>query len=198
MTDRQRHILGIGAAAIGTALVFIGSLFAHFTGLPETNNLGVEIYSFIPRGWLWVLLGQIIAVTGSQIALLGIAIAFLWNRELTWARASIGAFLFTAEMIVLFGIIPNQWLTLAQTQWQWTPQKLFLTLPSWLTLNNEVSLSYAALKDIVSGTYAAVLLGAIAITMVKWQDYQKKAAEKAKETKVSIYGRPMRVPGDES
>ncbi|MBT8212846.1 MAG: hypothetical protein KJN71_06845 [Acidimicrobiia bacterium] len=198
MTDRQRQLLGIGAAAIGVALIFIGALFAHFTGLPETNNLGVEIYSFMPRGWGWQLLGQVVAVTGSQIALAGVAIGFLWKRDLTWARATIGAFLFTAEMLILFGIVPNQWLTLAQTTWQWTPQKIFITLPSWLTLNNEVSISYSALKDIVSGTYAAVLLGAIAITMVRWQDYQKEAAAKAKETQVSIYGRPLRAPGEQS
>lgn len=197
MSDRQRQIIGIGATAVGVVIVLAGSFFAHFTELPEFDDVGIELYPFIPRGWGWVLLGQTTAVIGSQIALLGVAVGFLWKREVTWARASIGAFLLTAEMIILYGIVPNQWLTLTQATLEWTPQKIAFTLPTWLTLNNEVSVSYAAIKDIVSGTYAVVLLGAIAFGLIKWQDRQKKLAEQADVTPVSLYGRPLRKVGAE-
>jgi hypothetical protein len=166
-------------------------LFAHFTGLPLEDGIGQEIYPDIPRGWGWELLGQVVSLTGVLILMAGIALAFLYKRELTWARAAIGAFLFVSLMMVLFGIIPNQWLTLTQSVWEWTPQKIAFTLPRWLVLNNDVSISYAAIKDIVSGTYTVVALAAVAIVMYQWQERAKRAAA-PKPQAVSSFGRPMK------
>jgi hypothetical protein len=63
-------------------------------------------------------------------------------------------------------------------------------IPKPLLLNNEVSISFAALKDIVSGTYAVVALGAVAVGMYQWQERAKKVAAAPKQ-EVSTYGRPM-------
>jgi hypothetical protein len=189
--ERRRTQLGIVGLIAGVAAVIGGSLWAHFTGLPEINSFGVEIYPAIPRGWQWQLAGQIVALGGAQIGIAAIAFGFLYDRPLTWARASIGAFLFTAEMMIVFGIIPNQWLTLTQATLEWTPQKIALTLPAWLTLNNEVSISYAALKDVVSGSYMIGALGAVAVVMYQWQERSRRAVAAPPPQPVSSYGRPM-------
>ena len=188
---RRYRQIGIGAIAIGAVAGVAGALFAHFTGLPTTDALGQDLYPAIPRGWIFELTGQLVSVGGGLVLMAGITLAFLYKRPMTWARASIGAALFTTLMLVLFGIVPNQWLTLTQSVWEWTPQKIFVTIPPWLVLNNEVEISYAALKDVVSGTYVVVALGAVAVTMYQWQERQKRAETAPPPKPVSTYGRPL-------
>ncbi|MDH3426258.1 MAG: hypothetical protein OEM22_06255, partial [Acidimicrobiia bacterium] len=69
-------------------------------------------------------------------------------------------------------------------------QKVAFTLPSWLVLNNGISISYGAIKDIVSGTYAAGVLGAVLVGMYKYQEWDKTRGE-AKPLPLSDYGRPV-------
>ena len=192
----RNFVLGVGAMAVGLALAIIGALWAHFTGLSEFDDVGREIYSHIPRGWFWVLPGQLVSMAGVFVLMAGIALAFLYEKPMTWARSAIGAGLFTALTIILFGVIPNEWLTYTQAVWEWTDQKLWVTLPADLIGGNDVSLSAAAAKDIIAGTYVLVVTGAIAFGMIRWQkrDELRAAKEKAKAAAedVSVYGRPLR------
>ncbi len=126
------------------------------------------------------------------LVLAGAALAFVYDRPLTWARAGFGAALFTGLMVVIFGVIPNQMLTLAQSELEWTSQRIFITIPPALVLNNDVSISYQTLKDMIVGGYAATNLIVIAVVMVVWQNYHKKKAEPP-PTRISEYGRPIRV-----
>ncbi len=191
MDDRTKRRLGITAVVVGSAIFMAGVFVAHFTGLGETDDLGREIYPAIPRGWQWVLLGQLTALAGSQIVLAGIVVGWLWEKPMTWARATIGAIVFTTEMIVLFGIVPNEWLGLTQGTFEWTSQRVALTIPPWLVLNNEVEISYGAIKDAVSGGYSATMLGAVIVGMYKYQEWQKKGGAAARPQPVSTYGRPI-------
>ena len=78
---------------------------------------------------------------GSQILLGAIVFGWILGKALTWARATVAAAIFTLEMLILFGVVPNQWLALTQGTFEWTAQKIAFTLPSWLMLGNEVSIS---------------------------------------------------------
>lgn len=190
--ELQRYLrIGIILMILGFLTAIAGALVAHFTGLPALDDLNREMYPSIPRGWLFVLIGQLISLTGGFLIMAGMALAFLYRRPMTWARASIGGLLFTTLMMVVFGIIPNEWLTLTQSVWEWTPQKIALTIPPALVLNNEIQISYAALKDIVSGTYSIVALVAVGLVMYRWQEHQKKVASGPPPQKVSEYGRPL-------
>ncbi len=184
---------GLIAIGLGAVTAVVGALVAHFTGLPEVDAIGQELYPSIPRGWVFVLIGQVICLTGGLLMLAGITLAFVYGREMTWARASIGAFVFTTLMMILFGIIPNQWLTLTQSTLEWTPQKMFVTIPPGLVRGSEITVSYAALKDIVSGTYAVVVLVVVAVTMYQWQERQRRRATEPPPQPVSKYGRPLKV-----
>lgn len=199
MTDNRElgryRMIGIAAIVAGGIVAIAGSLFAHFTGLSELNDVGAEIYPAIPRGWQWVLIGQVISLGGGLVLIAGVALAFLYRREMTWARASLGAALFTALMMIFYGIVPNEWLTLTQSVWEWTPQKIAITLPKWLMLNNEVSISYAAVKDAVSGIYHLVITGAVAVSMYQWQVRAGKRVTAPTPEPVSPYGRPLTKAG---
>jgi hypothetical protein len=64
-------------------------------------------------------------------------------------------------------------------------------------LGNQVSISFAALKDIISGGYITTMLGIAVVFAYKIQDINKpqKAAEK-RAAVMSPYGRPLVREGD--
>ncbi|MCP3997416.1 MAG: hypothetical protein GY722_20515 [bacterium] len=191
----KNFVRGISVLAFGLVLAIAGALWAHFTGLSKLDDVGRELYPSIPRGWFAVLIGQLVSLGGVFIAMAGVALAFLYEKKMTWARASIGAFLFTGLMIILFGIIPNEWLTYTQAEWEWTSQKEWIPIPSSLIGGNEISISAAAIKDIIAGTYTVIVTGAVAVAMIGWQkrDQIRASWDKRKAAKgnVSVYGRPL-------
>jgi len=189
-------VRGTVALGVGLVLALLGALWAHFTGADELDNVGRAIFPAFPRGWVWVLLGQLVSIGGLFLAIGGTALAFLYEKKMTWARAALGAFLFTGTLIILFGIILNQWLTYTQAVWQWTDQKLWVKIPSSLIGGNELNISANALKDIISGTYALVMTVAVGAAMIAYQRRDelraKRDSKKAASDNVSAYGRPLR------
>ena len=200
MTDQKRQRIGLVGVVVGFLMLALGVLVAHFTNLPLQDDVGRQLYSFISRCsflendpatcWMIPTLGQLTAFIGSQVMLAGIVFGWIHRRPLTWALATVAAFLFTIEMIVLFGIVPNEFLALAQGPLDWSNQKIFLTIPQWMVLNNDVSISYAVLKDLISAGYSTTLLVAIAVGAYQLQERAKKAGRPAPEV-LSTYGRPI-------
>ncbi len=194
----KNFVRGITALAVGLVLALAGALWAHFAGLSEFDDVGRKIYTHIPRGWGYVLIGQLVSLFGVLIAMGGIALAFLYDKPMTWARAAIGAFLFTGLMMILFGIVPNEWLTYTQAEWEWTGRKLWIQIPSSLIGGNEVNISAAAFKDIIAGTYTVVVTAAVAAAMIAYQKRDEIQAARTKRRQAeedeatSAYGRPLR------
>ncbi len=189
--EGTRTRLGIMAVIVGTAVFTAGILGAHFTGLPEQSNLGVDIYPDIPRGWVYVIGSELVALIGSQVIIAGIVLAWLYERPMTWARATVGAMIVTLESLVFFAIVPNEWLNLTQGTFEWTSQKIAFEIPSFLVLNNEVAVSYGAIKDAVSGGYASGVLGLVIVGAYQYQVRSQRARTEAKPQPVSVYGRPI-------
>lgn len=200
MTDQQRHRIGVIGVTVGSLILIAGVLIAHFTNLPTHDSVGREIYSWIPRCaffegdptrcWVYPILGEATAFLGSQIAMAAIWFGWIYKRPLTWALATVGAFLFTLEMILLFGVVPNQWLNLTQGTLEWTEQKIFFTIPRWLVLNNTVRISYAVLKDLILWGYASNVLVVMAVAAYMGQERAKRAGI-PEPPGTSVYGRPV-------
>lgn len=195
----RNFVLGNIALAAGIALAVAGGLWAHFAGLPEFDDVGRELYPHIPRGldgWLSPLIGQLVSLAGVLLLMAGITLAYLYEKPMTWARASVGAGLFTALIIVLFGVIPNQWLTYTQSVWNWTDQKLWIKIPKALIGGNEVNISAAAIKDLIAGGYYIVTVAAVGAAMIRWQKRDEIRAARNKTRAgaedASAYGRPLR------
>jgi len=186
----QLRRLGMPAVIVGAVVFTIGFMAAHFVGLSEANSLGQEIYPHIPRGWQWEVAAKLVALAGSQILVAGVVVGWIWDREMTWARASFAALIFTLELLVFFAIIPNEWLGLTQGEFQWTSQRVAFTIPKWLTLNNDISISYGVIKDAVNGGYSAGALVALLVGVYQVQERAKRGPAEKKAV-VSDYGRPV-------
>ncbi len=194
MTDRKRRLIGIGGLLAGFLIFAVGIVVAHFTNLPKEDTLGNDVLPWIPRGWQLYTLGQLTAVAGSQVMIVAAVYGWLWDKPLTWVRAGIAALLGWIELVIFFGIIPSEMLNLAQGPLGWTSRTAF-TIPSWLVLNNEVSISYATIKDaLVAGYYTnAFIVLIVGIYMA--QEWIKKRDEGQVVTKISPYGRPLTKGG---
>ena len=201
MTEQKRTRIGVIGVVIGFLLLAVGVAIAHFTGMDPVDSVGRPIYPSIPRCvffesdpktcWVLPITGGLIAVLGSQIAIGAIVYGWIYGRKLTWALATVGAFLFTLEMMILVGIVPNQWLNLAQGTLDWSERKIFLTIPKWLVLNNNVAISYGTLKDIIVAGYTTTVVAGVAVAAYLWQERDKRAARKAAVTTTSVYGRTV-------
>jgi len=187
----------------GTLLLTVAVLWIHFSSFPLTEFVdGVETpvvlssFDWVPRGWIWKGIGYLAALGASQMMLAGAAFLWVLNQKMTWARAVFAAFLAWIELILLFGIVPSEWLNLAQTDLDWSSQRVALVIPSFLVLGNEVEISYAVLKDSISMGWHLVMIPAVAIFALEVQKMHKGRPEAAeKPEKKSPYGRPL-VRGD--
>lgn len=191
MTDRKRALIGVGGLAVGLLVFAVGIAIAHFTNLPKLDAQGNEVLPAIPRGWQLYTLGQLTAVGGSQIMIVAAVFGWLWERPLTWVRATVGALLAWIQLVLYFGIIPSEMLNLAQGPLEWT-SRTAVTIPKFLVLNNEVAISYSTLKDaIVAGYYTTAFI-ALIVGIYMAQEWIKKHRDAPVVTSVSDYGRPMR------
>ncbi len=191
MTEQRRKLIGIGGIVAGLGMVAVGLVVAHFTFLPTEDALGNEVLPSIPRGWQLYTLGQLVAVGGSQLIVAGVFIGWLWEKPITWVRAAVASLLGWFQLVLYFGIIPSEMLNLAQGPLEWTSRTAF-TIPSWLVLNNEISISWLTIKDaLVAGYYTnAFIVLIVGIYMA--QVWIKKRAEATPVIEISTWGRPMR------
>ena len=213
MDVQTRNRLSWALMGIGTIALALGTVWAHYALFPETIvESGVEVVvvvdylGWIPRGWVSVTAGQLVALGGSQLMLVAAALLWVADKPMTWARAGFLAWLVFIELILIYGVVPSEWLNLAQGPLNWTSQRIFLgygedalvRLPEWVsvvTLNNPIEFSLAALKDAVSGTYHIVMLAVNFWFAYIIQDWGKSKPAVATEAQTSPYGRPL-VKGD--
>src|SRR5690606_6693797 len=139
LTDSQRLKAGSALLGLGTLLLGLAVVWVHFAGLPVNEFAGGEFVPFVvepalfnelPRGWLSKGLGYLAAFAASQMMVIGAFFLWVLNKPMTWARAAVAATLTWMEMVILFGIVPSEWLNLSQTDLDWSPQRVAVTLPS--------------------------------------------------------------------
>jgi hypothetical protein len=188
----------------GAVLMAVAVWWVHYSGFPKTvvvegveTPLIVDYFNWVPRGWLPKTAGYVVALAASQLLLAGAAIRYVLGEKMTWSRAGFAAWLAWFELVIVFGIVPSEWLNLSQTDLDWSKARVLVSIPAWLVLGNQVDFSLAALKDAISGTYHIVMLAAFGIFVLKLQQIGKARPPAAPpKVKLSPYGRPL-LKGDE-
>ena len=182
-----RYRIGLLSIIAGIGGMTIGVIIAHYAGY--SADAVTEYFNWIPRGWLPQTIGQLIAFGASQALLLGLVL-IVWNqKELTWAKATYFAFITWIEMSILLGIVPSEWLNLAQGPLEWTGQREFIQFPPILFLNNEIGLSLAALKDLIQMGISTNFLIAGLVVAYYIQDINDKI--ESTKTRISDYGKEV-------
>ena len=141
--------------------------------------------------------------TAVVIALLGSLAIYLYSKRrpvgkyLTWAEA-MAATLFAFAMFNLwYGVIPHQWITLADTEWGWRPDRILygpfdIFKPDTAGGVNPVIISYQSLRDLV-----VVLIYGVGLTLQVWHwaQWQNRAKPKEEIVPTTTYGRPLARKG---
>lgn len=185
--QRKRNLYGSAGMVVGLVVTTIGLFVAVYFG---NESLVADSQLGNVARWVPVTIGQIIAVGGSQFLILGAFLVWVTGKPMTWARAGVATFLTWYQLILYYGIIPSEWLNLTQGPLGWTSQKIFLTIPPALVLNNDIEISFAALKDMISGGYHAVVLGLGILIAYKIQGFGQGEPSAPAEVE-SPYGRPL-------
>jgi hypothetical protein len=199
LSDSRRKGIGWAMLGFGTLLLALAVWWIHFSSFPQTEVVdGVEVevvlssFNWVPRGWFWKSIGYLAAFGASQLMLGGAALLWVLNQKMTWARAMFAAFLAWIELLLLFGIVPSEWLNLAQTDLDWSSQRVALTIPPFLVLGNEVDISWAVVKDLISTGWHLVMIPAVAIFALQIQRmYAGRPAAAEKPEPKSPYGRTL-------
>jgi hypothetical protein len=194
-----RRKAGWGLLLLGFALLALGVIWIHFSSLPQTVVVdGVEVplvvdyFNWWPRGVLWKGAGYLVVFAASQMMMVGAVFLWVLNQRMTWSRAVFTGFLSWLELVIIFGMVPSEWLSYAQTDLDWSSQKIALVVPPILVLGNSVEISYAVLKDSISMGYHLVMLGVAAVFALEVQKITKGRPDSAaKPEKKSPYGRPL-------
>ncbi|MCP3912503.1 MAG: hypothetical protein GY713_16280 [Actinomycetia bacterium] len=122
------------------------------------------------------------------------------GAPVTWGEAMLGATYVFFLMFWVYGVVPHQWLTLADNEWNWRPDRLLYEFDLFGTRplgflkpeanggNFPMSISHLHLRDIV-----AVLIYLVAITgnMKLITAWQARGDRQKVEVLASGYGRPL-------
>ena len=128
----------------------------------------------------------------TTIALIGACLLWVLNQKMTWARATVAGMIAWLALVFYFGMVPSEWLNYAQTDLDWSSQRVAVTIPPALVLGNNVELSWAALKDSISMGYAiwCQVLGCLGTYDFEKGEYVGMLAERWE-----VAARDMGVPG---
>ncbi|MGB3412301.1 MAG: hypothetical protein WBA45_14025 [Microthrixaceae bacterium] len=123
------------------------------------------------------------------------------GTTLTWGEAMLGAVYVFFIIFWIYGVVPHQWLTWADSELGWRPDLIWfgkggeITLPfvgwSWSTPWFPIMVNARAVRDIIATVLYVVFLGLQMWVWGWWQNRGKRAdAAKAIEP-TSNYGRPL-------
>ncbi len=122
------------------------------------------------------------------------------GTPVTWGEAMVGGTWVFGIMLVAYGVVPHQWLTYADNELLWRPDKLLVGISSagvvWgadaknLGGTGRILINYQAIRDIVASVLYIVFLGG---QMYLWSVWQKRGRKKPGDVEEarSRFGRPV-------
>jgi hypothetical protein len=191
LSDSRRRMIGGALLTAGILGLVLGVVWIHWSSLPESAN--VDFMNWWPRGLWWKGVGYLIVMGATTMALVGATFLWVLNQRMTWARATTAALITFVALVFYFGMVPSEWLNFAQTDLDWSSQRIAVSIPPWLVLGNTVDISYAAIKDTIQMTYSLGMLAVAAVLAIQIQKIKegRPASVAAPAEKKSPYGRPL-------
>ena len=199
LSDSRRKQIGWALLLAGLAGLILGVIWIHWSSLPRTElvdgvetEVVVDYLNWFPRGTLWKGIGYMIVLGATTLFLVGSVFLLVLNQPMTWARAALAGFIAWAALVFYFGMVPSEWLNYAQTDLDWSAQRVAVSIPSALMLGNQVDISWAVIKDSIQMGYSLGLLGVVALLAIQIQKMREgRPAEADRVEKVSPYGRRL-------
>lgn len=200
LSDARRRSIGGGLLLLGFLGLVLGVIWVHWSQLPQNELVDgelvpvtVEYLNWWPRGMFWKGVGYLVVLGATTMILVGATFLWVLNQPMTWARATFAAFIAFTALVFYFGMVPSEWLNYAQTDLNWSNQRVAVAIPPFLVLGNSVEISWAVLKDSIQMGYSLGLLGFAGFLTIQIQKMKegRPASAAAAAEKKSPYGRPL-------
>lgn len=142
-------------------------------------------------------------ITSLLIGILGLVAVVAYGRTrrapgapLTWGQANVAAAYTFFVMFWWYGVIPHQWLTWADNELNWRPDRLLHGPGGILKAQVEggwvpMTLNWLHIRDLLAVGIYGVGLGLQIWIWAWWNDRKKKAEAAAAVVPTSSYGRPL-------
>jgi hypothetical protein len=98
----------------------------------------------------------------------------------TWAQSMLGALAVFALFLLIYGVVPHEWLTWADSKLGLREDKIFLS-------TRPIKISGRTIRDTVAATLYIVFLG---MNTVMWMMWQKRGTAKPKATPAAATPEP--------
>jgi hypothetical protein len=136
------------------------------------------------------------------VAMCAGALAYARRRPVgtpvTWGEAMLGAVYVYFIAFLAYGVIPHQWLTLAENEWGFRADRILygpggivkpISQGGWFPFD----ITYRAISDTVAAVMYIVFLGGQIWLWARWQNRGKRAEAQAQAAlaKTSSFGRPL-------
>lgn len=117
------------------------------------------------------------------------------GTPVSWGEAMVGSVYVFFVAFLAYGVVPHQWLTLAENELSWRADRIVhgpgeILKPQadggWLPL----TITYRTVSDSIAGAFYVVFLGGQIWLWGAWQG-RDKAAAKGTDIVKSTYGRPL-------
>lgn len=134
--------------------------------------------------------------TSLLLALMGNAAVLLYGKRrapgspLSWGEAMAAAVFAFVLFNLWYGIVPHQWITLADNEWKWRSDRLLFGPFDIFKPNRflPVTISYQVLRDLVVMGIYGVALG---LHVFHWAHWQNRSKVKPAVVATTSYGRPL-------
>ena len=128
LSDSRRKTIGWGLLGLGFVGLVVAVIWIHYTSLPPEQDAG--IFDWIPSNHLLKGVGYLVVFGASQMLVVGALFVWVLNQRMTWARALFASFVTWIELVIIFGMVPSEWLNFAQTDLDWSSQRVAVTIPA--------------------------------------------------------------------
>ncbi len=116
------------------------------------------------------------------------------GTPVTWGEAAVGSAYAFFLAFMVFGIVPHQWLTVAENEWSFRADRIF-TAGGLITPQSQggwfpFDITLRAVSDTIASVIYIIALGIMIKMFVDWQN-RGEAKKGADVVPTSTYGRPL-------
>ncbi len=139
---------------------------------------------------------MIALATAVIFAIAGDVAIYLYSKRrpvgqyLTWGEAMAAATFAFVMFNLWYGVVPHQWITLADNEWGWRADRILFGPFDLFEPNRFIPwvISYQVLRDLI----VVLIYGAgLTLHVWHWAQWQNRAKPKAEVVPTTTYGRPL-------
>ena len=139
---------------------------------------------------------MIVFAVSLLMALAGNAAVLLYSKRrpvgapLSWGEAMAAAVFAFVLFNLWYGVVPHQWITLADNEWGWRKDRIFFGPGDLFEPNRFLpfTITFEALRDII----VTVIYGAaLTLHVFHWVQWQNRSKPKTEIVPTTSYGRPL-------